>query len=433
MTVTKKRRSVDLNEAKASSYGDKAPNLTDLVDMLEWPKQSTFVPVRLIGPLVSVGLHKIDVKKKDGTATQITKPCLAWDDNTQTRDSTKKCPYCKLNTQQHFSARWFANVIDRRLVESKPSKVRVTPEERKSGFKDMSSQSWTPVRVVGIPASLLKRIQEINTRNFVKKGDVKKQFNVNHTKYGADIELKFNLKEQAANMYSAVRSEEQTEGKFSPLTEDEGAYLQYDLDVIYPLESEEEATEQAKRLKKINPKGVADEDDDEDDAPKKGKSKKSSRDDDDDEDLDDEDDEPKKSKSKKKKDEDDEDLDDLDGDDDDEEEEEDEDDEPPKKKKKPSRDDDEDDEPAPKKKKPAKKSSRDDDDDLDEEEEEEEEDEEEEDEPPKKSKSKKPAKKSSRDDDDDDLDDLDEEEEDEEEDEEEEEEEEPPVKKKKRR
>jgi hypothetical protein len=412
----------------ATTFGGSKPSVggrketvkvSDQVEMLEWPKKGKPVTIRFLGGVAGRGIHKIKVRKKDGNEVDIQKPCLAYDPTTDEKDSTVKCPYCKLPSEMaKFSKLYFVNAIIRELQEDKPAKTKKpTAAETKSGFKEIDSETWTPVRVVRVPSSLSLRIKQLGEKNIVKsKTGAKKAFEATHEKFGFDLDVTFDKSLPAANMYSADRAESPDGGKYSPLSEEENNLLIWDLDPLYEKEDFDTAKKEATSLQDRfgGPKDDEDDEDDdedEDEKPRRG-SKKASRDDDEDDeddlDLDDDEDEkPAKKSSKKpvKKSS-------RDEDEDDEDEDEDEEDEPP----------------AKKGKKPVKKSSRDSDDEDDDEDDLDLDDEDDEDEPPAKKKpaSKKPVKKASRDEDEDDEDDLDDLDEDEDEDEEDE----PPAKKK---
>ncbi len=407
-------RSIDsFGSSKPSVGREKAPQLNEQVDLLEWPKKGNSVTVRLLGPVAPRGVHKIKVTKRTGEETEITKACLAFDPSIDDKDSDKHCPYCEMDkSMQRYSKVYFINVIDRRLTEDAPAKIRKTAEEQKTGHKDMDSNSWTPVRVLRVPSTLALRFKTLGERNVVKTKDgEKKAFPATHPRFGFDIDVSFDKSLPAANMYSADRN---TEEKYTPLTEEEKAYLTYDLEPLYEPEDEAVAESEAESLSSRWGDSHPDEkskrkakDEEDDDIPR-SKSKKNAKSKVDD--YDDEDDEPPRKKKAKSKNEDD----DLDLDDD-------EDDEEPVRKKKPVAkskkkvdddedddldldDDDEDDEEPVRKKKPVSKSKKrtvdeDDDDDLDLD------DDDEEDEPPKKKASTKSKKKVVEEDDDLDLDD----------------------------
>lgn len=444
------KKSSDIEKTRPVVGRQEQPKITDMVEMLDWPKGGKSTTVRPVGPIAARGVHKIKVKKRDGSETEITKSCLAFDVASGERDTTKKCPYCKLPASMaRYSTVYFINVISRELQEDKPNKLKpLTKEEKSTGFKSIDSDSWTPARVMRAPSSLALRFKQLGEKNLVKSktGD-KKAYPVTHEKYGFDLDVSFDKTLPAANMYSADRAENPDGGRYSPITEEENEILLWNTDPIYEPEDFATAKKEADSLRTRYLGEDADEDededdDDEDDRPAKKKSaakgKSKSRDedeDDEDEDLDlddddDEDEKPSKSKkpvkktTKKSRDEDEDDEDDEDEDDededldlDDEDEDEDDEDERPSKSKKPV------------KKAPAKKSRRDEDDEDedDDSDDEDDEDEDDEDERPAKKSSKKPVKKApakkSRDededeedeDDSDDLDDLDDDEDDEDE------------------
>lgn len=377
-----------------------------------------WVSIRLLDlDLLPIKKHWIKImggKDKD-KEIKIPRMCVSFDPDNQNKPlNGMKCPYCGIahgndesGAPAQYDYKWYAQAIIRDEQAAAPRKMpKLTKGEQKTGKKEMGSESWTPVQCIPLSNSLAGKIRELGERNIhtvkdKKSGKKSKQaFQVNHPKYGCDIEIKYNAKKSPAERYTIER------GDHTPLTEEEKGYLTWDFDnwnEIYDMLgrlNEEAAMADFKKMDVIgvntNDDGDDDEDDDDDDMAlgrkkKGGKADKKKRrnDDDDDEDEDDEDDEddrPSKSKkskaSKSRK------L--LDDDEDDEDE--DDDDRPSKKKKsskdkksakgkskKSKSDDDEDDEDdAPKKKK--KKSSD-----------------------KVKSSDKKKKKKSSDDDDDDDA------------------------------
>mgnify|MGYP003407188500 CR=1 FL=1 len=408
--------------------------------------------IEKVDPLV-VKQHWIKILGgKDKREITIPRFCIAFDPNDpDTPKEGMNCPYCEISSgkdgAQRASEFFLINAIVRDIQEEEPAKkAKHTKEEEKTGFKDMRSKSWTPIRVIRLPGTVVARIQELGETNIQKdkKTKEKAQYDASHPKYGFDVQIKYKPKAAGTDKYSC----DKVDGGPTPLSSEEKEYLVYKLDESLLDQagrmSQKQADEDFKRMdimgdipdddeedddepkgKKSKKKGRSlDDDDDDDDVPsnskKKGKKSKPFEDDEDDEDEDDEDDEdekPKKSskkssskdkvkdkkKSKKSKDDDDE---------DDDEDDEDEDEKPKKSSKKSSSKDKVKD-----KAKSKKKASKDDDDDEDE-------DEDDEDEKPKKSskdkskskdktKSKdkvKPKKKASKDDDDEDEDDEDEDE-----------------------
>lgn len=358
--------------------------LDEVIEMHKWPadewSQVRFIP----GKILPVKRHWIKILAgKEKKEITIPRYCIAFDPENENEPRKNangkpvKCPYCELTHGQDGSARYeffyLANAIIREIQEDEPrKKAEPTKEERKTGFKDIRSKSWTPIRVCRITSSVAQRIQELSEGNMVKgKDKSKKAYDVTHEKYGIDIRVKFKPKGAGTDKYSADKDER------TPLTDDEKAYLKWKLDSelldVTGRMEQKQAEEDFKRMdvvggdtpddedddgynlgdepkkkgKKSKKAFSDDEDDDEDDKPTKSKKKKAAFADDDEDDED----EPKKKKGKKSK----------KSDDDDE-------DEPKKgKKKKPafSDDDDDDEDDKPKKKKKAKKSKSDDDDEDD--------------------------------------------------------------------
>lgn len=358
--------------------------LDEVIEMHKWPadewSQVRFLP----GKILPVKRHWIKILAgKEKKEITIPRYCIAFDPENENEPRKNaagkpiKCPYCELTHGQEGSARYeffyLANAIIREIQEDEPrKKSEPTKEERKSGFKDIRSKSWTPIRVCRITSSVAQRIQELSEGNMVKgKDKSKKAYDVTHEKYGIDIRVKFKPKGAGTDKYSADKDER------TPLTDDEKAYLKWKLDSelldVTGRMEQKQAEEDFKRMDVVGGDTPDDEDDDGynlgDDSKKSKKGKKSKKAFSDDED-DDEDDKPKKSKKKKA----------AFADDDD-----DDDDEPKKKKGKKSKKSDDDDDDEPKKSKKKKPAFSDDDDD-------------DEDDKPKKKK----GKKSKSDDDDED-------------------------------
>lgn len=346
---------------------------TDIFEMYKLSDEAAdqWVHIRLMpGDILPVKKHWIELAPKEAGKKGISIPrmCVQFDpDNTFEALKGRKCPYCKIphqNKDDQFAParadlKFLACAIIRDIQEDGPGRKATEPtkSEKKTGFKEMGSKSWTPIRVIPLTGGNVNRINEISERNTHKaKGEKgKKAYDVNDAKFGCDLEIRFRTAKgiPPGDRYQIEK------GDCTPLTKEEKEYLTFNL------EPWEEIYDQLGRLdnegaladfKRMDIKGLGiheeDEDDDEDDdmslgkKKKKGskdkKAKKSSRFSDDDDD-DDEDEAPKKKKKKTRS------L--LDDDD--------EDDRPKKKKKKKSSDDDED---EPKKKKKKKRSDDDDED-----------------------------------------------------------------------
>lgn len=427
-----KQKGTDLDEV-ASNGGNNRQKISDVITLFKFPEKK-WVTLRLHGPIFTYGGYWVTTKTKEGKKTKFYTPAPSYDPSTQQRDSTIYDPWRDLEAKQadmerddktlNFATAGFLNGIFRTAQRDAPRKqAKHTSAERKSGFKDKDSDSYTPNVAIRLPYGALQKMKDQSGLNVVEVKGQTKAFPVTHPKYGCDVRIMYNPDKAPADQYSI------SIGERKPLTEEELALLKWDLSELETAPGEAEVKrdfeswakrngvkvggKKSKKSKDEDDEDFPDDDgDDEEDEPKskkkKSKSKKAAKDEDEDDDFDDEDeedededDEPKSKKSKKKPvakgkkkpvddDEDEDDFDDEDSD-----------------------DDDEEDEPSPKsKKKPAKGKKKvvedDDEDDFDDEDDEESDDDED-DEPKSKKSKKKPAAKSKKkkpvDDDEDDFDD----------------------------
>ena len=145
-------RSHDMSDMSVT--GPTTTKLTDLVQMVDWPKRK-WLTIRIVSGSIAFGFWWLDVKKKDGQVTQIPKP--AHNVNSDgTYDTDKTCPYYEkrhLLTNhgeslegKHPQLHIYANVLVRKLQEDAPARKRCTKTEKKSGYMDgPDSESWTPI------------------------------------------------------------------------------------------------------------------------------------------------------------------------------------------------------------------------------------------------------------------------------------------------
>jgi len=403
------RAGTDFDDVKGGGR-EKKSRPEDKVDVYHFPEKK-WIQMRVLGKVFAYAGYWIAGKNKEGKPIKYYVECPSFDPATQERDSTIYDPWrdaeAKLRAKAEsdgedmknwrspiqFVKNYWVCMISRSLQrkfnaeDNKPTKI-----ERTTGFKDKDSDTLTPVVAVRIPTSLagkIKGLKELNTIES-RSGEVK-CFPVSHPKYGCDIRVLYDSDKAPSEQYQVVPREAKT-----PLTEEELAYLLWDLSDLSSADSEEGTRANFERWAlsmgfKVNAgkkkKKVEDADEDDEPAPKKSKKVV---DEDFDEDEDDDEPAPKKKATAKKKKVVDEDEDDFDGEDDDEpapkkkvaakkkkvvdEDEDDfdsddEEDEPAPKKKKKVVDeddfDDDEDEPAPKKKTPAKKKKVVDEDDFD--------------------------------------------------------------------
>ena len=387
----------------------KEPRAEDIVDVLKLPAND-WLSTRAVGPVVAVGGHWVNVEppKKDKKSKAFWVPCLAFDPKTEERDSTKSCPWCSDTSGWVRSALdYWQNFIVRSLEDDAPAKQKEhTKKERKTGFKEKSSKSWTPCKALRVAPGFMRDLKKAASLNRHKTKDgQKKAFPLSHVKCGVDLEIMYAPDEAPAKKYSLHKGEKRT-----PLSDEQQEYLLQDIEKLSKVialtakaeadvgadasdEDKAEAVDKALKaelkkqskeyqdwLKRQQKKWKdefggsgekSDDEDDDEDKPKgkgkKGKKsagKKSRDEDEDDESSDDDDDDnefksdKKKSKKSKKRASDDDDDDDDEDEDSDEDDDDDEDDDPPPKKSKKSK--------KGKKSKKSKKSRDDDDDDEDE-------------------------------------------------------------------
>ena len=337
-----------MGSIKTNSRND-STKLDELVDMIQWPKNKYF-PFRIL-PIMPLQVRQVWIKLwagakgKEKREVNIPRYAIDFDPNDpETPKKGVKCPYMalaeKFKGQKEKPVRasdfWLFNVIDREMQDEGPPRKasKPTKEEKKTGFKDINSETWTPVRVARLTMTSINRLQELSEENKVKDKKTGKtaQYDVSDAKFGFDVKLKFKPDAAGTDKYTIDKADGP-----SKLTEEEQGYLVWNLteellDASGRM-TPAQAKEDVKRMEIIGGEDLdEDDEDDEDEKPKKKKAKSTS--------LDDEDDEDEKPKKKKKK---------SKSIDDDEDE-----DEKPKKKKKKSSDDDEDEKPKKKKKASAK-------------------------------------------------------------------------------
>ena len=289
-------------------------NLEDLFELFDFRSATKgYVAIRLLPySMLPIKRHWIHALNKEKKPTAFPKMCVEFNpDDTNKPLKGRVCPYCKLehgpmreNYPAHYEEFMLANAIIRPLQEStRINRKKFTPAEKKTGIKDVTSESATPVRIVRLPMGVARRIKEMAELNGGK--------HVNDAKKGIDVLIKYDPKAKSAgDTYRLER------GDRTPLTAEELEYLRYDLEPFEEIYDALGRTDSAAAMADLKKStliggGSRDDDDDEDEddddgfsrGGKKGKKdkKKSSRDDDEDEDEDDDDDDDDDRSSKKKK------------------------------------------------------------------------------------------------------------------------------------
>lgn len=258
------------------------------------------VKFRLLGPLYSYCVHWVPVTTKTGKKINLPKLCVNYDPATDNWEQNG-CPWC--DSEISGRKRYLVNAIFREEQDREPKKTSRTKKEDKlrtvtDGFdayvKDPNSDSWTPVVVLDLNASIAKQLKDLTMDNLDKKDRVRE---LSDKKYGMDITIKYDSSEKGTGMFRVDTV------KRTPLTEEEETYLIWDIWNELEVPSLKEATKEFEDLSSkgmLNNESEDDEesdeiddldDEDEDESPKKSKKSKSKKSyDEDDEDYEDEDD-----------------------------------------------------------------------------------------------------------------------------------------------
>lgn len=299
--------------------------LNEVIDMFSFPADEDVSLRFLPTDILPVKQHWIKILAgKDKREVKIPRYCIAFNPENEAEPlEGVECPYCTISSGKdgacQTSTFYLANAIIREIQEDEPrKKVPANKKEKATGYKDINSKSWTPVRVVRLTATSASRLQELGNRNKVKGKSGTRSFDVDHPKFGKDIVIKFKPKAAGSDKWS-VDAEDRT-----PLTEEEQEYLTWELDTkllkVTGLLTQEQAEKDFARMEvagseiiedQDDEEGVSmgslyDDDDDDDEAPRRSRSKrkptrKAKTSDAFDEDDDDEEEAPRRTKRKTRK------------------------------------------------------------------------------------------------------------------------------------
>lgn len=294
--------------------------LEEVIELCDLPGDE-WVTVRFLPTnIVSMKNHWIKIRTKTNKEVNLPRLCLSHSldgSNTPRLDENGEaieCPYCTLQhgnresgAPANASANFYANAIVREIQEDEPrKKAKHSRSEEKTGFKEVKSKSWTPVRMVRLTNTMVARIQEIGENNRAKNKKTGKTvaYDVTDAKYGIDLRIKYKPKASGSDKYTIdADGSERT-----PLTEEEKAYLTFNIDEtvmgLIGLRTPAEAEEDFKSLNVVGGDVPLDEDDDDgyslggddDDEDEKPRKKKRRAAFDDDDGGDDEDEKPRKKK-----------------------------------------------------------------------------------------------------------------------------------------
>ena len=152
-------------------------NPADVVDMQKLP-DGKFLCVRLLGGVMVTGSYWVTTLKRDKSKGQFNTGCSCWDPVNRRQDDSIEDAWRDFERELveagvprqdrvvRFSTSYYMNAIIRSIQEDEPSrKPKATEEEIESGFKDKDSNTWTPVRVIALPVSVLDQIQKLKYIN----------------------------------------------------------------------------------------------------------------------------------------------------------------------------------------------------------------------------------------------------------------------------
>jgi hypothetical protein len=221
------------NSNHVESISQKRENmyLSNLVDM-RLLKDSSETVLRLFGSIAEYPQHWFEFKNpKSSQKTRFSKYCLAYNTETHKHDPSIPCPYCQAQFKVTMS--YFTNAIIRDLQDNQPATLAEwTKSEKETYFKEKGSTSWTPVRVVQLPLSVISQIQRI--KNFGTDPVTKKRiiYPIADEQFGCDIIVSYDERAPSLQQRYYVQK-----GDSTPLTEEEQSYLVYDIFSRIPLDS----------------------------------------------------------------------------------------------------------------------------------------------------------------------------------------------------
>lgn len=239
------KRGHDFDDVPVSS-NEKLPQVKELVSLMEFTDK--FITLRLVGKLYAYGTHWVNTKRRDGSRTSFPTSCLAFDQETGQRDSTKECPWCE-HERKHpqpkdagerakyfgssFATDYYINALSRPLQKRIGTTVDApTKVEAKTGFKSKESDTQTPFVVVRLTPSLVRSIKGLKELNVHEdeNGD-STAYAITHPKFGRDISIKYDKDAAGAAKYPTQL------GGDAPMKAVEKKFLQWELTDLVPSRS----------------------------------------------------------------------------------------------------------------------------------------------------------------------------------------------------
>ena len=164
----------------------------NFVERWDWGKGG-YQLARFFGTVCMDYVHNVETKN----GKRYPEYCHGWDVDNWTffADRKDRCPCCALDIKGGY--RYFMNAINIEAEEAKPSNAK---------------PGWSPVRMLSIPPTFFKRLQELKPVN--------KGFAVSDRDNGAIVQIKYNKDAEAANMYSVTM-----DTKCFPITKEQSEYI----------------------------------------------------------------------------------------------------------------------------------------------------------------------------------------------------------------
>lgn len=221
----------------------------EIVDVYNFPDDK-YVKMRLFGDMISIPTYWVETppnKKGQVKMTSFGKPvsfamgCCSWDWETFSRDFQKEDPWrdfeqyerstgiARKDQKVQFRTEVYMNAIIRSIQDDEPSSLKDwTDAEAETGCKEKDSDSWTPVRVVKLPYTLVDQIRNFKSQNTYRDEEGRiHAYDIYDPKYGVDVTIYKDSKAKGQGIYKI------NFGSNTPLTKAERNYLEYDLDLLH--------------------------------------------------------------------------------------------------------------------------------------------------------------------------------------------------------
>ena len=205
------------DEVESSSFGKSWDSTIEKFDFTvgEWSA------LRLLGEVFKVRFHWVPTLKKQG-GSETSYPILCRK-NLDTDEESFDCPCCNagMTTQTVF----LTNAIVRDLQENKPEGKKSKQPDKE--YREAGDKFWSPIRVVKIPAGTAQKVKNLSKLNKISKNGKITTYQVDHPKYGRDINILFDPSQSGSGMYDVQKDDH------TPLTDEERAYLLFNLERVY--------------------------------------------------------------------------------------------------------------------------------------------------------------------------------------------------------